>query len=128
MIIFQVKANIKPDQAATFTDQIEKTTALIAKNEPNYALYTYVNGDQSEATFFNIAADADALANHFAEAGNDPEGQKRLMSTVEITSVHLYGDLPSELEERLKPMGAKFFKTHSGTFDRMIVANNLVAA
>jgi hypothetical protein len=128
MIIFQVEAKVKPGHEATFEDQLEKTTALIAQNEPNYALYSYLNSDQSQATFFNIATDAEALANHFMEAGNDPEGQKRLMSCLEITSVQLYGTLSVELEEKLKPMGAQFFKPHSGTFDRMITVRDSVPA
>jgi len=128
MIIFQVEAKVKPGQEATFEDQLEKTTALIAQNEPNYALYSYLNSDKSEATFFNITANSEALANHFVEAGNDPEGQKRLMSCVEIISVQLYGNLSAELEENLKPMGAQFLKPHSGTFDRMIAVKDAVPA
>ncbi len=128
MIIFQVEANVKPDQVDTFEDQIVKTTALIAQKEPNYTLYSYFDRGNLTATFFNIAADNEALANHFVEAGNDPEGQQRLMSSVEITSVKLYGNLSPELKEKLKPMGAQFFEPHSGIFDRTIAVKELVAA
>ena len=128
MIIFQVEANVKPDQVDTFEDQIVKTTALIAQNEPNYTLYSYFDRDTLTATFFNIATDNEALANHFVEAGNDPDGQRRLMSTVEIISVKLYGNLSPDLKEKLKPMGAQFFEPHSGIFDRTIAVKQAVAA
>ena len=128
MIIFQVEATVKPDQVDTFADQIVKTTHLIAQNEPNYTLYTYFDRATLTATFFNIAADNEALAYHFAEAGNDPEGQKRLMGSVEITSVKLYGKLSPELKEKLKPMGAQFFEPHSGIFDRTIAVKEAVIA
>ena len=48
------------------------------------------------------------------------------MSCLETTSVRVYGNLTPELHEKMTPMGALFFKPHSGAFDRTFAAENAV--
>jgi hypothetical protein len=43
---------------------------------------------------------------------------------VELTSLHVYGDVPPEIEEMVKQFGAQVTKPSAGTFDRTIVAKN----
>ena len=120
MIIFMVEANVKAGLAGVLQTQLEKTTANIAQNEPDYGLYTYFNDDKTIVTFINMASDSDALANHFAQAKNDPEGQKQLNSCIEITSMKLFGQLTPEVELMVSNMPLKHFVPDSGTFDRTL--------
>jgi len=71
----------------------------------------------AQPSFINIAADSEALAHHFRVAAEDPEGQARLMGSIEVTRMRLYGTVGAELGERLRSMGAECFESHSGTFD-----------
>ena len=123
MIIFMVDANVKAGLVGTLQTQLEKTTANIAQNEPNYALYTYFNKDQTTVTFINMASDSDALANHFAQAKLDPEGQKQLNSCIEFTSMKLYGQLSIEVEEMVANMPLQRIVPDSGTFDRILTSH-----
>ena len=120
MIIFMVEAKVKSGMANALQTQMEKTTENIAQNEPNYALYTYFNSDQTVVTFINIASDSDALAYHFAQAKLDPEGQKQLFSCIDVTSMKLFGQLTPEVEAMVAGMNPKRFVPDSGTFDRML--------
>ena len=120
MIFFVVEATVKPGLASTLQDQLEKTTEKIAQNEPNYALYSYFNSDQTKVTFINVASDSDALAQHFAQAKNDPEGQQILNSCIEITTMKLYGHLSSDVEAMVQAMKPQRFVPDSGTFDRLL--------
>ena len=123
MIIFIVDANVKAGLAGTLRTQLEKTTANIAQNEPNYALYTYFNEDQTTVTFINMASDSDALANHFAQAKLDPEGQKQLNGCIEITSMKLFGQLSTEVEAMVATMPLQRIVPDSGTFDRILTSH-----
>ena len=120
MIIFIVDATVKSGLASALQAQLEKTTRRIARNEPNYALYTYFNSDQTAVTFINMASDSDALAHHFAQAKLDPEGQKQLNSCIEVTSMKLYGQLSPEVETTVAGMNPQRFVPDSGTFDRVL--------
>jgi quinol monooxygenase YgiN len=118
------KFKVKPGKEAELQRLNDYFSERVSKNEPNYGLYYYSNGDQSEWTVFEIAADAKAMAHHMAEHGRDPQPQQQTMSLVELTSLHVYGDVPPEIEEMVKQFGAQVTKPSAGTFDRTIVAKN----
>ena len=120
MIIFMVEANVKTGFADDLQTQLEKTTANIAHSEPNYALYTYFNSDQTTVTFINVASDSDALAHHFSQAKLDPEGQKQLNSCIDITSMKLFGQLSPKVEAMVASMPLQRLVPDSGTFDRIL--------
>ena len=126
MIVFIVDAKVKAGLADDLQKQPAKTTANIAQNEPNYALYTYFNSDQTSVTFINMASDSDALANHFAQAKLDAEGQKRLNSCIEIASMKLFGQLSPEVEAMVASMPLQRLVPDSGTFNRILVAEETV--
>lgn len=128
MIIFMVEANVKAGLADDLQSQLEKTTANIAQNEPNYGLYTHFNDDKTAVVFINMASDSDALAHHFAQAKNDPEGQKRLNSCIEITSMKLFGQLSPDVEAMVANMPLQRFVPESGTFDRTLTIRETVVS
>ncbi len=128
MIVFIVEAAVKPGLAGALQTQLEKTTGNIAANEPNYALYTYFNSDKTAVTFINIASDSNTLADHFAQAKLDPEGQKQLNSCIEITSMKLYGQLSPEVEAMVAGINSQRFIPDSGTFDRVIAVQQEIVS
>ena len=108
MIVIHTKYSVTPDNVAAVVALNERFIARIAQNEPNFMCDLFANEDKTEWTCIEVAANADALGNHLAGHGADPEWMAAFQAATSPQLFEIYGDLPDELAAGLAEHGPQF--------------------
>lgn len=108
MIVIHTKYSVTPDNVAVVVALNERFVARMTENEPNFMCDLFANADRTEWTCIEVAADAEAVANHLAGHGADPEWMASFQAATSPTLFEIYGDLPAELADALADYGPQY--------------------